>query len=153
MDMYYALTLSNSMNMPDQACRLAVRLFESKGAQTVYRANAVATLARLGNKSHIPLLEKAMKDNTVLYTVQKNTVKDGKVEREVIAEIQIRDVSLAVSLILSGQKPEDYGFTDQFKANGSAATNYSYTRFYLTEEKRDAAMKKWAEWRAAEAKK
>src|SRR5207245_10812212 len=30
-DMYNALTLANTMNMPEQACRLAVRLFESKG--------------------------------------------------------------------------------------------------------------------------
>ena len=93
-----------------------------------------------------------MTDTAVLTTIRVNT--PGKpVQEWPTFEVQIRDVALAVSLILSGQKPEDYGFVDQFKANGSAATNYSYTRFYLPEDKRDAATKKWKEWRAADLKK
>ena len=61
-------------------------------------------------------------------------------------EIQIRDVALAVSVILSGQKLDDYGFVDQFPHNG---TGYTYTRCYFPDDDaRKAALDRWKEWRA-----
>lgn len=149
MDMYYATTIAGNLGMTDHGCRVAVRLLESKGAAVAYRGMAAANLARLGNKTHVPLLEKLMADNAVLTTVRKN-VPGKPVNEWPTFEIQLRDVALAVSLILSGQKPEDYGFVDQFKANGNAGVGvaYSYTRLYLPEGDRKAAFDKWKEWRA-----
>jgi len=147
MDMYYATTIARTLGMNDAGCRVAVRLFENKGAVVSYRGMAATTLAQLGMKEHIPLLEKAMADNTVLTTIRKSVVREAKAVVEVVAEIQIRDVALAVSLILSGQKPEDYGFVDQHRASGVTGGNFSYTRFYLTDEDRKVAFEKWKEWR------
>ena len=67
-----------------------------------------------------------------------------------VSEIQVRDVALAVSILLSGQKLEDYGFNDQHKANAIASTvqNYSYSRYYLREGDRKAAFEKWKIWKA-----
>lgn len=148
MDMYYASTLASSLGMNDHACRLAVRLLENKGAVATYRGLAAANLARLGTKAHVPLLEKLMADNTVLTTIRRSVVKDGKAE-VVAFEIQLRDVALAVSVLLSGQSPEDYGFVDQFRASGiNAGASYSYTRMYLPEDDRKASFEKWKQWRA-----
>jgi hypothetical protein len=146
-EMYNALNLASNFGLPEQQCRLALRLLDMKGAQPVYRGNAAATLARIGNKSHIPLLEKSVADSTVMTTLRRNVVKDGKVEL-VTQEIQIRDVALAVSIILAGQKPEDFGFADQFKANGNPAASYSYSRYTMdTDDERKAAIEKWKAWR------
>lgn len=147
LDMQYAMSVATSLNMPDQACRLAVRLFQAKGATVYYRGNAASTLARIGNREHVPLLEKAFTDNTVLTTIRKPVAGKPSNEWETF-DVQIRDVALAVSLILTQQKPDDYGFVDQYKANGVNGVSYSYTRFYLPDAKRDEALAKWKEWRA-----
>ena len=146
-EMYSALTVAGTqLAMPDQACRLALRLLDAKGAQVYHRGQAAATLARFGNKGHIPLLEKTIGDSSVLTTLRRNVVKDGKNEL-VTNEIQMRDVALAVSIVLAGQKPEDYGFQDQFKNNNNPNISFSYTRYLLDEDQRKAAFDKWKAWR------
>ena len=146
-EMYSALTVAGTqLAMPDQACRLALRLLDAKGAQVYHRGQAAATLARFGNKGHIPLLEKTIGDSSVLTTLRRNVVKDGKNEL-VTNEIQMRDVALAVSIVLAGQKPEDFGFQDQFKNNNNPNISFSYTRYLLDEDQRKAAFDKWKAWR------
>jgi hypothetical protein len=142
-DMQYAMTIASNLGLTEQAVQLAVRLFETKGAQVYTRGNAASTLARLGNKSHIPLLEKAFKDDGIL-GIARVTTPGVPVNEWPTYEIQVRDVALAVSIILAGEKLEDYGFADMFKANGNAVgTAYSHTRYYLEEGKRQAAFDKW----------
>jgi hypothetical protein len=146
-EMYTSLNLANTtLGMPEQACRLAVRLLNAKGAQPVYRGNAAATLARLGNKEHIPLLEKSLEDNSVLVTLPRAVVKDGRVESQNV-EIQMRDVALTVSIILAGQKPEDFGFADQYKGVNNPSISYSYTRYFIEDSQRKGALEKWKAWR------
>jgi hypothetical protein len=145
-EMYQAMTIARSFNLPDQTVRLAVRLLNDRGATPSYRGLAATQLAQVGTKEHIPLMEKLMQETTVLTTVARSVVKDGRNEIQRF-EIQVRDVGLAVSVLLSGQKLEDYGFVDLIANPGGVAT-YSYTRQYLPEDKREAAFRKWAEWRA-----
>jgi hypothetical protein len=148
MDVYYATSIARNLGMNDAALRVAVRLFETKGAVGSYRGLVTATIAQLGTKAHVPMLERVMADNTVLTTVRRAVVnKEGK--QEVVAhEIQARDTALALALTLSGQKPEDYGFTDFYRTSGVNAGSFSYSRFYLPEDGRKAAFEKWKEWRA-----
>jgi len=145
-DMTYATTVASSLGLPEHACRIAARIFEAKGAVVYQRGNAAAILARLGNKSHLPLLEKALGESTVLTSIRVN-VPGKPVNEWPVHEVQIRDVALAVSLILSGEKLEDYGFTDQYKANGVGGATYSYTRYYLTEANRPEALVKFGFWK------
>lgn len=149
MDMFYAMSVAQSFGMGDAGMRLAVRLFENKAAVPSYRGQAATRLAQGGAKEHIPLLERAMADNTVIIAGQRQVVnKEGKAER-VPYEIQIRDVALSVSLVLSGQKPEDYGYTDMYRASGVASPGFNYSRFFfVTEDERKAALEKWKGWRA-----
>jgi hypothetical protein len=142
-----AMSVASTLGLPDQGCRIALRLISTKGVQPAYRGNAAATLARLGNKSHLPVLEQLHTDTAVVTTIRVNQ-PNKPVNEWPSYELQTRDVALAVSVLLSGQKLEDYGYVDQFKANGAVTgTTYSYTRFYLTEETRKTAFEKWKEWR------
>jgi hypothetical protein len=144
-DMSNAMTVAANLGMPDHACRIATRLLVTPGGPAFYRANAATTLARHGTTAHLPLLEKVMADNAVLITIRR-AVPGGAGNNPEVIEIQTRDVALAVAVILSGQKVDDYGFVDQFPGNG---TNYSYTRFYFPDDaRRKAALDKWNEWRA-----
>jgi hypothetical protein len=147
-EMYTSLNLaSNTLGMPERATGMAVKLLNMKGAQPIYRGNAAAALVRSGNKGHIALLEKSLEDNSVVTTLRRGVVKDGKVE-QVTTEIQLRDVALAVSIVLAGQKPEDFGFTDMYKGNNNPNINFSYTRYTLEEDQRKEALEKWKAWRA-----
>jgi hypothetical protein len=148
-DMYQAMSLASNLHMPEQQLRLAARLLATPGAASVYRGQAVMNLARIGNKEHIPLLEKAMSDSGVL-TVIRKSIAGKPVNEWESHDVQVRDAALAVSIILSGQKMEDYGFVDQFKANGVDASTYTYTRYYFQDEdQRKAALDKWKNWRGS----
>lgn len=143
-DMYQSMTIASNLGMPDQACRLGVRLLTAPGAVASYRGLAANNLVRLGNKDLIPQLEKALADKTVAYTVRKNI--PGKPGQPELHDVQVRDMALAISIIHSGQKIEDYGFVDNLRSNTQLNT-YSYSRHYIPEEKRAAMFEKWKAWR------
>jgi len=145
LDLYQGMTLATNMGLPNQSLRIASKLFTTPGGTVSYRGNAAMTLARLGSKEHIPLLEKAFEDTGVL-TLARANIRGNIGDETPNHEIQIRDVALAVSIQLAGQTLEDYGFIDQFKTNGPGTINYTYTRYYLPDEKRTAAFEKWKAW-------
>jgi hypothetical protein len=128
-----ALTVAESLELKD-AAEVAIRLLATPGPST-YRTRAASTLVRLGTKEHLPALEKLMTDDAVLTRIQGATA---------VVEIQVRDMALATSLLITGQDPEGYGFVEQYKG---AAARSSYTNWYLLPDKRDAALDKWKAWR------
>jgi hypothetical protein len=143
-DLYNGINVAANLGLTEPGARLAIRLFQSKGAPPSYRGLAASNLARLGNRSHIPLLESAMNETTVVFTVRKSVPGKPAPEWET-HDVQVRDVALAVAVILSGQKIEDYGFVDQYR--GSGGGGYTYARHYLPEAERKAAFDKWKRWR------
>ena len=153
LDMYQAMSLATQLGLPDQTVRMSIRLLTMPGAIVSYRGMAANNLARYGTREHIPLLEKTMEDKAVLITIRENVV-NVPVAQWPTHEVQIRDVALAVSILLSDQKLEDYGFVDHQKANKvpSNSSTYSYARYYLNEADRAAAFEKWKKWRAEEDK-
>jgi hypothetical protein len=145
-DLSQGMSIASSLGLSNVSLRMAGRLFVTQGATVSYRGNAAMTLARLGSKEHIPLLEKAFEDTAVL-TLARVNIRGNIGDEAPNHEIQIRDVALAVSIQLAGQNLEDYGFIDQFKTNGGpGAINYTYTRYYLPDDKRTAAFEKWKTW-------
>jgi hypothetical protein len=148
LDQYQGMTIASSLGLTTQSVRLASRLFTAPGATPSYRGNAAMTLVRLGGKEHIPLLEKSFEDTSVL-TLARGGIRVNVGDELPNHEIQIRDIALAVSIQLAGQTLEDYGFIDQYKANAPTSGSgvvYSYTRFYLPDQKRSAAFEKWQDW-------
>ena len=66
-----------------------------------------------GSKEHIPLLDKALADSTVAYTIRENRAVQA-INELATHDVQVKDMALAVGVVLSGQKLEDYGFVDNF---------------------------------------
>jgi hypothetical protein len=65
--------------------------------------------------------------------------------------ILVRDTALAMAVLLSGQNPARYGFSEHYPNNESLKYNYIHFRFRedgakTTEAKRAAAFAKWREW-------
>lgn len=146
-DQYTAMTLAQNLAMPEVACDLATRLLRNKAAMPNYRSMAATTLVRTGTAAHVPALEASMDDTGVAFTARR-VVPGGKPGEIEANDIQIRDLSLVVGLLITKQNPEDYGFVDQYgKGAGGAAVNFNYTRYFVPEKKRDAAFAKWKEWR------
>lgn len=146
LDVYYGMSLAPTLGLTEHGLRLAARLLHTPGALPAYRGQAATVLARFGNASHIPLLEKALTDQAVVYTLRKPIAGKPANEWETY-EVQVRDVALAVCVLLSGQKVEDYGFVDHYRSNGANPAGYTYTRYYLPEAERPAALEKWKQWR------
>ncbi len=69
-DMYQAMSIASSLDLNDQVCSLAVRLFTMPGATASYRSRAASYLVNAGSKRHVRLLEKTLTSETVVQTVQ-----------------------------------------------------------------------------------
>jgi len=153
-EMYMAMGVASGLDLNDQVCKLAARLLGMGGVTQLHRNRAAYYLAYHGEQRHIPLLAAAMNNATVIASVRPLGFADN-VPVEAFAEVQVRDVALAAAIIMAGQKPAEFGFTDR-QSNPDAADklNFSTTRYYLeSDEARKKAFAKWAEWRKANADK
>jgi hypothetical protein len=117
----------------------AVKALQNPGSQPYVRQNAILAIAKLGDGSHIHLLEALLDDESRCATQR---VKD------VTYQTQIRDVALAAILIMKKQDPEEFGF-DRFRQH---ATNVLVTSTvgFEDDEKRNKTMAKWKEFKAKE---
>jgi hypothetical protein len=147
-DMYQTMTIAGDLGLTDQGCRMGIKLLTMQGAVGSYRGQAANNLARLGKKDHIPLLDKALSDTAVAYTIRENAALGGVNERTT-HDVQVRDMAMAVGVVLSEQKLEDYGFVDNFRnSGGMSAATYTFSRYYIPDAKREEMHKKWKDWRA-----
>jgi hypothetical protein len=149
-EMYQAMSIASTLDLNDPLCDLSARLLTMPGVTASYRGRAASNLITYGGKRHVRLLEKSLANAVVVYTVQSTVVNEGNVE-QVMHEIQLRDLALVVSILLSEQKPKDYGFYDSY-GEGNESQSFSYTRYYFrNEDARKSAFTKWAEWQKSHA--
>lgn len=152
-ELYTAMQLAKNLGLKDApAARYAAKLLEAPGnGPGVYKMLALTALAQTGGKEHLPTLAKAMTDESA----QVVAVANGPNGVQQV-QVQVRDVALAMSLILTDQKPEDYGFELRARGGGDAV-KYSYSTYRFADDKaRDAAFARWKEYEAkhgAEGKK
>jgi hypothetical protein len=133
-----AITLARAFRMVSQyeikeCAPRAIVVSGMKNITPIYRSYALTALVRIGAKETIddPRFQKLLEDKTVI--------------RAGVNGAEIRDVALGVAIELSGQNTSDYGF-DRTRPNTKAAfITYIYYSFN-SEEKREAAHKKWKEW-------
>jgi len=150
---YQAMNASNTLKLP-YALVCAKKLLDPKLAgPPIYRAIAITTIAKAGNTpENLNLLEPILSDEalaTNLFVGAKGRVI-----------IQMRDVALAMSLLLTKQDPLTYGMKSRYPAGtANDGIRYSHTNFYFddadmkADETRKEAMKKWKEWKEKEAEK
>lgn len=146
-DLFQGMSVASSLGMTDRAVRMAVRMFATPGAPPAYRVQAANMLLSTGGREHIPLLEKLYEDNGAVPVMQGFVRVAGNAANVMNREYQVRDIALSVSIRLAGQDPVDFGFIDSLShSEGGTMTGPSYARYYLTEDKRNAAFAKWKEW-------
>lgn len=141
-NIYQGLSLAMQHNIPE-GLALAERVLKKKGTgninvifnQPYFRQQAVFTVAKFGGEAHMALIEPLLEDKAVIFPKQQN----------IFFEAQMRDVALASLLHLSKQNLKEFGFE---KAETNPTTLFSvHTLGFETEEKREAALKKWREFR------
>lgn len=144
MDVYQAMTVTATLNLKEaSATKLAKKVLDAKVTSPIYHAYAMSTLARLGGKDELGTLEKRFGDTTAFQAGFVNA--NGVFER---SEMQLRDVALAMCILLSEKKPEDYGFVAGNNRAVGDTVKFNYTTWRLpSDEARTAAFKKWQDER------
>ena len=132
------LFLASAYELKPEALNLANRVLANERSAANTRQNAILIVGKFGGKENAATLEKLLSDATNCSALPVNTPRQ--------MELQIRDVALAVLVHLTGQNLRDYGF--------ASAQPYAPTLFqagslmFGTAIDREAALKKWARWRA-----
>jgi hypothetical protein len=151
--MYYCLTSSASMKVP-VPLKLARKLLDRKDATPMYKALAVCQLGRGGRKEDIEALVPMLKDDSL---VTAGIVAVGGNGNQIRSPIQLQDVALAMTLVLNGDKPTEYGYNERYPNQTMSTTlRFNYMNFYFDDAEgkakdlRAAALKKWDEKQAAD---
>jgi hypothetical protein len=140
---YHALMLSLQYDLEDGLVP-AERIVRGDSAGPLHAQicqNAILVLAKLGDVSHIPLLEQRLTDATPCST--------QRIDNAVTFETQVRDVALAAALHLSKQDVKKFGF-DRAQLHPQLVFNPGTLGF--NQEKDDASRQRaFAAWRAFRA--
>lgn len=128
---YQALSLAMRYGLKEGLIP-ARKVLENPGNQPYIRQNGILAIAKMGGKSHIPLLESLLDDRS---RCASQRVKD------VTYETQIRDVALAALVIMADQEPRDFGF-DRLQRNEMSVFITGSVGFE-NDDQRQAAFDKW----------
>ena len=128
------LQIAADAKMPE-VVPLILKLINDKNVQVYTRAQTALSLAKIGTKVHLKDLEPLLQDKTVVGSFGINNK---------MGEVQMRDVALAVSIKLSGQKIGDYDFDVMKTTDDLIHMSYCYCAF-SSDAKRDEAHKKYKE--------
>jgi hypothetical protein len=119
----------------------AIKVIQAQGNQPYLRMQGVMTVVKLGDSSHLALLESLLEDTAKCSVQRVNNVQ---------FETQIRDVALAAILVMKKQDPKQFGF-DRFQDVPQSGINVSTVGFE-NDEKRNQALAKWREFKKQEKK-
>lgn len=136
---YQGMMMSLQYDMPEGLVP-AERMLKNDNTQPHMRQYAIVTVAKLGAPVHQPLLEKLLQDQRVCGTWQINNVN---------INTQVRDVALAALVHMTKQDHKQYGF-DRIQMTQPYVFN-PHTAGFEKEDKRTAALKKWDDYKAAQA--
>jgi hypothetical protein len=135
------LSIVQQMNLKE-GLEIAEGVATSKVNAQFVRAQALLILGKMGEvEKHEKILQALLKDDTLV-----SNFNNG----QFVATTQIRDIALAMIIILRKQEPKDFGF--EFVTHTSLKFAYYYLGF-VDDKKRDEARKKWDEWVAKQPKK
>jgi hypothetical protein len=134
------LLFAATYELKPEAVQLASRVLTAEPEQqATARQYAMLVVGRFGNKQQVPMLEKLFNDASSLGTVQ-SSVPSKQVE------LQVRDIALAAALHITKQNLRDYGY---LAVQPNATLLFQVTTLFFNEPgQREAALKKWAQWRA-----
>lgn len=142
---FQAMSVAYQYNMPEGIAPAEKILSAPAGSRSAPMAQlALMTVARLGDLSHLPLVEKLLSDGSQLSRMQDNTT---------VYDVQLRDAALAAAVILTKQDIKAY-----FDVPGNQSLSDPQMIFFnarvigfASAEKRAAVFEKWAKYRAQQA--
>ena len=149
------MTLATTLKLP-VAVPMAKKMLESPNATPQQKAQAACKVAQAGTAADLPLLAPLLQEEGVAYNGA--VIINGQRQNQVI---QLRDVALAMSMLLAKKDPTDAGMKSRYPNNPADTLKYSYYNFHFedvdgTAEKMDAvrtaAVAKWYEWAEANVK-
>lgn len=111
-----------------EGVQLARKTVADQSVRTYVRQSAILLVARFGDQSDYPELEKLLSDDTV--SIQARNV-------------QIRDIALASLIHMHGEQPREYGFKNARREDMMVYS--ASTLGFPTDAERDAAFAKWKE--------
>lgn len=136
-----ALHLAQLLRMKE-GIPLAFKAATARNVNVYHRSLAILFVANVGDREHITSLEALMTDTTLLGSM----LLQGQ-----WVQAQLGDVALAAAVALSGQSLADYGFPWFQTFGGIKLQGASpHCTGFGDEAGRQAARKKWKEWRAAQ---
>jgi hypothetical protein len=135
---YQHLFLAASFNLPE-GLDVARRWVTKDGVPPHMRQYAILVIGRFGQADDLPRIVPLLHDTAVCAAQVTN-------KRQV--QTQVRDVALAVAVRLSGQQLRDYGFNRALEHDRFLYA--TATLGFADPAERDAALKKWADWSAAQ---
>ena len=110
----------------------AIKYLRNPGDPPHLRQSAILVISKLGDESHLALLEKLLDDKSLCASQRINNVT---------FETQIRDVALAAILTIKKLNPKEFGFERlQMDAAGVVSPG---TAGFDNDDKRRAALAKW----------
>jgi hypothetical protein len=127
----------------------AVQILEQPGSAPHLRQQALVTVAKFGDVSHIPLVERYLSDETQYGARRVGNATRGEKQRTV--QTEIRDIALAALVSLTKQSFADYGMD-----HVAAAPTYVFipsTCGFDTPEARTKAIQKWRDYQAQQGEK
>ncbi len=132
------------------AVPMARKMLESPTATPVQKAQAACKVAQAGTAADLPLLAPLLQDEGVAYNGA--VIVNGQRQNQVI---QLRDVALAMSMVMAKKDPTDAGMKSRYPNNPADTLKFSYYNFHFEDldgkpekmdETRAAAVAKWYEW-------
>jgi hypothetical protein len=138
-----ALMVANRFEL-SAAPACAAKILALPGATGYVRGSAITTIARASARDQLPTLEKLLTDESICTRVRVAPVKAGV--PTVYQEVKVQDFALAAAAMVTGQKPEDYGFKE-YTPSTAVSIRSRYLPYYMPPENRTAAFDKWKEWR------
>lgn len=137
------LSISQTLQIPD-GLEVAIELLNSdRGLQNTPLRAALELVSTYGNKTHLNVVEKHLKNSDVLYTprfVEKTQNKP------VVYTVQVRDLALSTAIYLAGQKYSDYGWDQTDQSFEGARLPIRFSGF-KNDNDREAAFEKWSRFR------
>ncbi len=149
------MNVATTLKLP-VAVPMAKKMLESPNATAQQKAQAACKVAQSGTADDILLLAPLLQDEGVAYNGA--VIVNGQRQNQVI---QLRDVALAMSMLMAKKDPADAGMKSRYPNNPSDALKFNYYNFHFedvegegkTDAVRTEAIGKWYEWAEKNVKK
>jgi hypothetical protein len=147
-----SMTAAAALKLP-VTVGLAKKILATPNAPPATKAQAATKIAQVGTADDLPVLAPLLADEGVAFNgaIVVNGVRQNQ-------PIQVRDVALAMSLLLAKKDPTEAGFTSRYPNNPADSLKYSYYNFFFddqdgkADDRRTAAVADWYAWAGTNVK-